>query len=804
MNSSHRNKDNNLFKPVKKNYSRYLIFFIGVVMLTVILVVIPQISKSNASVIKTNSLSARSVDEEFNPLTLVQCSDTNLAAIASFDVGSNRTPYSIVTGDFDGDGVPDLATPNLRANTVSVLKNTSNTSLIGFAACSDFTVGSRPYSIAKGDIDGDGKLDIIATNNSSNTVSILRNTSSLGTLSFTRSDFSVGTGPQAVEVGDIDGDGKLDLAVGNYSSKTVSILRNTSSSGSISFITTSNYTISTNPSSIAIEDIDGDGQLDLAVANYDYSANNLSVFRNTSSSGSISLAMAVNFSVGASPVSVTSGDIDGDGKKDLAIANSDNATVSLLRNTSSSGSISFATTSIAVGSSPRSVRMGDIDSDAKLDLVVANASSMTVSTLRNTSSSGSISFATSIDVSFPSTSRMAVIEDLDVDGKLDLAVLNSTQYTIWVLKNITTSSSINFLVASSFSAGTIPTSVAIGDLDGDGKADMAVTNQSSNNVSVFLNTSSSSASFTRTDFSVGNLPTSVAMADLDGDGKLDMAVTNNSSNTVSVLVNTSSTGSISFATATNFSVSTGPVTLAIGDLDGDGKSDLVVANFSSNNISVLRNTSTGYLSFSSPTNFSVGTSPINVAIGDIDGDGKFDVAVANQNSANISVLRNTSSSSSISFASTTNFSVPIVPRSIAIGDLDGDSKPDLSIATASSSNNKISVLRNTSSSGSISFATRIEFVVNLQPYSVVAVDVDGDGKLDLATANGATRTVSLLKNTTSTGTITFAYHNDFMVGNAPIAIGVADLDGNNKQDLAVVNAGSNDLTVLLNNCTPIP
>ena len=370
----------------------------------------------------------------------------------------------------------------------------------------------------------------------------------------------------------------------------------------------------------------------------------------------------VDFANGGGPFSVAIGDLDGDGKPDLAVANFNSDNVSVYRNTSASGSIaagSFAPkVDFATEVQPRSVAIGDLDGDGKPDLVVANASSDNISVLRNTSASGSITAG-------------------------------------------------SFAPKVNFANGLRPTSVAIGDLDGDGKPDLVVVNESSNTVSVLRNTSSSGSitagSFApQVDFATGNTPRSVAIGDLDGDGKPDLAVANLFSSNVSVYRNTSSSGSItagSFAPAVDFATSVGPVSLAIGDLDGDGKPDLAVANSSSISVSVLRNTSSsGSItagSFAPIVNFATGFGPRSLAIGDLDGDGKPDLAVTNEYSNTVSVLRNTSASGNItagSFAPKVDFATGVEPYSVAIGDLDGDGKPDLAVGNLNSSN--VSVLRN--------------------------------------------------------------------------------------------------------------
>jgi 6-phosphogluconolactonase (cycloisomerase 2 family) len=223
-----------------------------------------------------------------------------------------------------------------------------------------------------------------------------------------------------------------------------------------------------------------------------------------------------------------------------------------------------------------------------------------------------------------------------------------------------------------------------------------------------------------------------------------LAVANSGSNTVSVFRNTSTSGSIvagSFAAKVDFTTGTQPNSVAIGDLDGNGKPDLAVANVGSASVSVFRNTSTSIAagSFAAKVDFATGTSPRSVAIGDLDGNGKPDLAVANVGSASVSVFRNTSTSGSIaagSFAAKVDFATGTSPRSVAIGDLDGNGKPDLAVANQNSAT--VSVFRNTSTSGSIaagSFAAKVDFTTGTFPSSVAIGDLDGDGKPYSAAAN---------------------------------------------------------------------
>jgi hypothetical protein len=360
-----------------------------------------------------------------------------------------------------------------------------------FSTKLDFPTGSAPYCAAICDVDGDGKPDLVVTNNN-NTFSVFRNTGTNGNVSFAANvDFTTGTSPIGVAIGDVDGDGKPDLVVVNINSNTISVFRNTSTIGSVSFATMVNFTTGSHPSSIVIGDIDDDGKPDLVVTNTNgniTTTNTISIFRNTSTIGNISFAVKVDFTTGGASSIVTIGDVDGDGKPDLALTNNTN-TVSIFRNTSTIGSVSFAAkVDFTTGSGPYSVAIGDVDGDGKPDLVVSNANTNTISVIRNTSTIGSISFAAKVDFTTGESPQNIAIGDIDGDGKPDLAVANYDSSTVSVLRNTGTIGSVSFAAKVDIMTGSVSYCVAIGDIDGDGKPDLTVGNYSSNSVSVFRNT----------------------------------------------------------------------------------------------------------------------------------------------------------------------------------------------------------------------------------------------------------------------------------------------------------------------------
>ncbi|MFY9225430.1 MAG: FG-GAP-like repeat-containing protein [Blastocatellia bacterium] len=345
----------------------------------------------------------------------------------------------------------------------------------------------------------------------------------------------------------------------------------------------------------------------------------------------------------------------------------------------------------------------------------------------------------------------------------------------------------------------LPESVVPADLDGDGKPDLVVSSfsQNQNNLLILRNTSTpGTISFVPQQIP-GIFSTFLKIEDLDGDSKLDLVVTNRNDPEIFILRNTSTPGTISFAPQSSF-LFVPVVALEIGDLDGDSKPDIAINALSGGGfIPILRNTSTiGTISFAMEfVNTTLG-SGLGLAIGDIDGDSKQDLVITSSNRVNI--VKNTSTIGNLSFAQQVFFTVGLGPISVEIGDLDGDSKPDIAVANAG--NNTVSVLRNTSTTVSISFASQQIFNVGIEPFFLAMGDINGDSKLDLAVINRVSNTVSILKNISINGNISFANQETLNTGNFPQSVAISDLDGDSKSDLAITNTIDNTVSILRNIC----
>jgi hypothetical protein len=301
--------------------------------------------------------------------------------------------------------------------------------------------------------------------------------------------------------------------------------------------------------------------------------------------------------------------------------------------------------------------------------------------------------------------------------------------------------------------GINPQSVVVGDVDGDGDLDLLTANDLLNGtVSVRLNDGRGNFSVptTNPEPAVGNHPTDIAVGDIDKDGDLDLLTANAGTSTVSVRLND---GRGSFAApATNPEPAVGnfPVSVTVGDVDGDGDLDLVTANRGGFTVSICLNDGRG--SFSAPAtnaNPAVGNTPLSVEMGDVDGDGDLDLLTANYGDNTVSVRLNDGRGSFSAPAINPNPTVGDSPTSVTVGDVDSDGDLDLLTANYNYSGT-VSVRLN---NGRGSFSAPVinpEPTVGSFPTSVTVGDVDGDGDLDLLAANAFSETVSVRLNQSAT------------------------------------------------------
>jgi hypothetical protein len=338
---------------------------------------------------------------------------------------------------------------------------------------------------------------------------------------------TVGDGPGSVAIGDVDANGDLDLAVANEISDDVSILLG---SGGGAFVASGSYAAGTEPCSVVFGLMDGDAALDLAVANS--SSDDVSVFLGV---GDGTFGTAVGYGAGASPTSVALGDLNEDNELDLAVSNYNDNNVSILLG---NGDGTFQTAvDYASGSKPAQVAIGYLDGDTHLDLAVVNQFSDDVSVLLG---NGDGTFQTAVAYglgSFQNPSAVAV-GHLNNDSAADLVVTREFGGDVAVVLG---NGDGTFQAPVYYGAGTSPFSVAIGDLDLDGNDDLAVADYDSIGLVWVLLGNGDGTFSAATSYAAESKASSVALGDLDKAGTPDLAVTNYGSDTVSVFLNAKET-----------------------------------------------------------------------------------------------------------------------------------------------------------------------------------------------------------------------------------------------------------------------
>lgn len=360
--------------------------------------------------------------------------------------------------------------------------------------------------------------------------------------------------------------------------------------------------------------------------------------------------------------------------------------------------------------------------------------------------------------------------------------------------------SVNYPLAS----GATPLGVAVADVNGDGRPDVVTGNQGTDNVGVLLGQASPAGTLGSPLYystGTGSLlrPTGVAVGDLNADGRPDIVAVNQNAGTVAVLLNSATAPGTFLAAVTYATGGSTPNLLRLADLDADGRLDIVVGNTQGNNLGVLLASATTPGTFRAVATYTVG-SPLGIAIGDVNRDGRPDVVVAGYGTTGgVNVLLGSATTPGTLGSPATYSSGGNPTVDVALGDTNGDGYLDIVASNANS--NSVAVLAGTATG---TFGTATTYPVVGEPNLLALADLNGDGRLDITVANRTTGTVSVLTGRAAP-VGTFAAAVTYAVGNngGPLALTVADLNGDSRRDVVATNSTGGTVSVLLNTQTPL-
>jgi phospholipase C len=350
-----------------------------------------------------------------------------------------------------------------------------------------------------------------------------------------------------------------------------------------------------------------------------------------------------------------------------------------------------------------------------------------------------------------------------------------------------TSSSTPAPVASGISGGPNPLLLATGDFNGDGKLDLAVANGSTPSVQILLGNGDGTFT-TGESFSIGSsitsLPTSIAVGDFNEDGKLDLLVGVSPDSIVDVFAGD---GTGNFTLANTITNVVNPVSLSVTDFNLDGFSDFAVANGQDNTVTVFLGRGNGTFWITNTPLATALSNPVQVLTTDFNNDGFADIMLVNNKNNTLTILPGKGTGAFGNAAAA--ISLASAPSAVIAGDFNVDGKMDIAVVSQTASTVTVYL-----GNGNNTFQAGVVYPTGVGPDSVAVADVNGDGNLDLVTANSTAGSVSVLLGT-ATGT--FGTHADFPAAAGAQSIVIGDFNNNGKLDFATADSVGNMVTVLM-------
>lgn len=654
-----------------------------------------------------------------------------------------------------------------------------------FQSATSYSVGTNLSGVVVGDFNRDGHPDLLMidspNNGSTNTIHVLLGNGD-GTFQQPSLD-SVATGAlSAVVSGDFNGDGILDIAVTDSVNNTVTVLLGT---GNGLFASLSPMPVGSGPTALAAADLNGDGKADLVVANFGSTTLNVFLGNGDGTFTSAGSVPAASPSFGFGPVGVVAGDFDNDGKLDIAVALTSNA-MSMLKG-NGNGTFQAAVTSIIFNfPNPTSIAATDFDGDGNLDLVITAGP---VLLLRG---NGNLQFQPPVAFNAQPGSTAIVIADMNGDNHPDIVTADSFSDGVSVL--IGGGSTV--VATHKYSGPLFVDHLAVGDFNGDGHPDTVAitsipTSFSHNNVQTMLGNGDGTLrggfNYSFVSGGAAGSPIKIISADFNNDGRPDIAISDGA-NRITVLAN-SDNFNFSIVTPAN-PVPDFALDMVATDINHDGNQDIILIGFGT--ISVLPGNGNG--TFQAPLSQTI---PFNgfraIAVGDFNNDGQLDIAFtgADQTFTTIGFLLGNGDGTFQPLEPQNILTAGELPTAIAVGDFNGDGNLDLAVANGGNgaTNSSVTIFLG---NGHAQFTPVAQQpTVGVFPRGMIsAIDLNHDGILDLVvgnSGNGGPGSISVLLGN---GDGTFKPAASLPLEASAFAITVNDFDGDGFADIAVLESGS--------------